>query len=103
MRGRRGLLLVAGLAALLVAAVLAAALYAALESRSDARVAESRALAGASIALSPERPETALLLAVEAIRLVDDGSPSEGYEARNALVLGWQRFARVQAIMRGHG
>ncbi len=94
----RALLAVAGLAVGLVVGVGVGTLV----DRSDTGLADSRAVAGTALAMSDDRPETALLLAVEALRRVRDRPPGDTYEARNALVAAWQRYGRVQAILRGH-
>jgi len=72
------------------------------ESRSSARVAESRALAAGSAAVVGHSPELAALLALEAFDLTDGGAPRTSYEARDALITAVEHLAYLRAILRGH-
>jgi WD40 repeat protein len=99
---QRLLIAIASVCVLAAVTAIVVAIHMVHSSRVDARVAESRALAGMSLALSRDRPEAALLLAVEALRVVRNSSASDTYDARNALVVSWQRVDQVAAILRGH-
>lgn len=72
------------------------------ESRSSARVAESRALAANAEAVVERSPELAALLAVEAFALTNDEAPRDSYEARNSLVTAFEHLSYLRAILRGH-
>jgi WD40 repeat protein len=72
------------------------------EARAAERLATSRALALAAIANSDTAPDLAMLLALEAYRLVRGDSPDRSYEARHSLLLALERNQRLHAVLHGH-
>jgi WD40 repeat protein len=88
--------------ALLLGGALAAATFAVrqtTEANAQKRVATSRALAGEAIASLDSSPDRAILLGLEAYRLVRHDSAARRFEARNSIVLALTREARRTGVL----
>ncbi len=100
-RSRRLRTLSLALAGLLAVALVAVvwALRKTDEANTERRVAESRALASAALARADDAPDLAMLVALEAYRLVKDAPAADRFDARNSLVTTLQRNTRLQAVL----
>jgi WD40 repeat protein len=101
-RTRRLRAVVAGLVVLLAAVVGVAALAKRQtdEANTQQRVASSRALAATALSYLDDSPDVAMLLGLEAYRLVKDDPPAQRFEARSTLVTTLQQNARLTAVLR---
>ena len=99
--------LVIALAVLLAAALAVAAASSIVAVRnhdkaaSAQRLLTSRRLAASALAEMSRSPERALLLALEGYARVADAPAGDAYEAHNALLLAFERNARLKAVIRG--
>ena len=72
------------------------------DARKRERIATSRYAAEAAVARAETNPELAMLVALEAYRIVEGLPVEAGGEARRALLTTARRSARLLAVLRGH-
>lgn len=107
-RVRRRDRLVIALVVLLAAAVAVATAAVVFAVRKDdeaaraRRLGTSRELAATALATLDRSPERALLLAFEAYRRVAGSSAGDAYDAHNALLVAFERNARLKDVLHGY-